>query len=261
MEIEYTNYKSKKTELTFKIKGKTITGITGMDPKELIEILKLQNNYSGTVKMDNIEITNKNINLFKTQISSTEDFNTNMFFKNIYEEMEYIMKHNNMYPKNIEKRIKDAIKIVGLNQTILEKNINLCSNSEIKILKLAFSLLLNPNIIIINEPFKGIDLINQKKIMILLRKISEKYNKLIIFISNNSEILYKYTDNMIIIKNNKVLLSGKTKDVYQKVDILIDNNIDIPKIVNFTYQAKRKKVKIDYHTDIRDLIKDIYKHV
>ena len=40
------------------------------------------------------------------------------------------------------------------------------------------------------------------------------------------------------------------------------NKFDIPDIVMFTYKAKKdKKVKIDYHQDIRDIIKDIYKHV
>ena len=40
------------------------------------------------------------------------------------------------------------------------------------------------------------------------------------------------------------------------------NKIDIPEIIEFTYLAKKQKnVKIDYHKDIRDIIKDIYKHV
>ena len=40
------------------------------------------------------------------------------------------------------------------------------------------------------------------------------------------------------------------------------NKFSIPEIIEFTYLAKKKKsVKIDYHKDIRDIIKDIYKHV
>ena len=39
------------------------------------------------------------------------------------------------------------------------------------------------------------------------------------------------------------------------------NNIEVPEIVQITYLAKKKDVRIDYHKDIRDIIKDIYKHV
>jgi hypothetical protein len=59
-----------------------------------------------------------------------------------------------------------------------------------------------------------------------------------------------------------ILIEGNTKEVYEKVDFLKENRIPLPEIVEFTYSAKKqKKAKIDYHRDIRDLIKDIYKHV
>ena len=67
---------------------------------------------------------------------------------------------------------------------------------------------------------------------------------------------------MIFIKNNQVVLEGKTTEVYQKVEVLKKQKLSIPEIIEFTYLAKKKKeVKIDYHKDIRDIIKDIYKHV
>ena len=91
--------------------------------------------------------------------------------------------------------------------------------------------------------------------------IKEKYNKTIIFITNNSEILYKYADYVVIIKNNKVISNGK-KEIFEDVDLLTTNGVSIPEIVEFTYKAKKKyNIKIDYHNDIRDIIKDIYKHV
>ena len=67
---------------------------------------------------------------------------------------------------------------------------------------------------------------------------------------------------VILLKDNTVFMEGDTKEVYSQVELLKDNNFEIPDIVLFTYLAKNKKdVKIDYHRDIRDLIKDIYKHV
>ena len=54
-----------------------------------------------------------------------------------------------------------------------------------------------------------------------------------------------------------MLISGLTKEVFKEVELLQKNNILLPPILEFTYLArKKKKVKIDYHTDIRDIIKD-----
>ena len=40
-----------------------------------------------------------------------------------------------------------------------------------------------------------------------------------------------------------------------------ENVIPMPYITKVTYLAKNKKVKLTYHKDVRDIIKDIYKHV
>ena len=67
---------------------------------------------------------------------------------------------------------------------------------------------------------------------------------------------------MLFIKNNDILLSGPTNELYLRVDFLKRNKFDIPDIIEFTYITKKKKqVKIDYHKDVRDIIKDIYKHI
>ena len=66
----------------------------------------------------------------------------------------------------------------------------------------------------------------------------------------------------IRLKNEDILLTGPTNELYLRVDYLKKNKLDIPNIVEFTYLAKKKKqVKIDYHKDVRDIIKDIYKHI
>ena len=176
--------------------------------------------------------------------------------------MEYILKQKKIYPKNKQKKINDSLRIVGLDKSILERNIKNISRSETKLLQIAISLLSNPDILVIEEPFNYLDLKSIKNIMNVLRKVKEQYNKIIIFVSNDVEKMYQHTDKIVIYNSKKIVLFGDTKKVFQEVEKLKENKISIPKIVDFTYTAKKeKKVKIDYHSDIRDIIKDIYKHV
>ena len=52
------------------------------------------------------------------------------------------------------------------------------------------------------------------------------------------------------------------QEIMKQVELIKENLIEIPDIVDFTYKAiNNKKIKIDYHKDVRDIIKDIYKHV
>ena len=98
--------------------------------------------------------------------------------------------------------------------------------------------------------------------MMVLRKIKDQYKKTIVLVSNEEEMLLKETDHLIIFKNNRVLIEDKTLDAYRRVEFLKKHKVEVPKIIEFSYLVqKNKKVKIDYHKDIRDIIKDIYKHV
>ena len=119
----------------------------------------------------------------------------------------------------------------------------------------------NPEVIIMIEPFKDFDIKTERRITSLLQIIKEQYDKTIVVISNDTNMLYKYADFLIIEKNHKVIAEGNSKEMLERVDFLKRHGIQVPDIVEFTYLAKKKKVKIDYHKDIRDLIKDIYKHV
>ncbi len=262
MELIYKNISYQESNYSLTINSSDITGITGKDLEKLEKILSLKILPEGNITIDKEKITRENINNYRKIIAKTENIENLKYKTTVAEYLEYIIKKNNLTIKNATKKIIDSLKIVGLNINNLTKDIKELSTSEQELLKISISLLSNPEVIILKEPFHNLDLKNQKKLNLLLTRLKDQYNKVIIIISNNSNQLYKYTNKMIFIKDNKVLLEGNTKDSYMKVDYLIKNKFSIPEIVYFTYIAKKtKKIKIDYHKDIRDIIKDIYKHV
>ena len=136
------------------------------------------------------------------------------------------------------------------------------SSSEKKLLQIAIALLANPTILLLDEPFINLDLKSQKKLQRLLLKLKERYHKTIVIASHDSNLLYTFTEMMIFLKNNAILRKGSTEDLYQNVNFLMRYHYEIPDIVLFTYKVKTtKNIRLEYHKDIRDLIKDVYRHV
>ena len=261
MELKFTNYEFKEKKISFEIEKGTIYGITGQNSKELLEIIALNKLNKGILTINNEKVTKDNINEYRRRISLIgQDLETSQH-KLLNIMIDHIKRHN-LTIKDPIKKIKDSLKIVELPEDILSRNIETISSSEKKLFQLALSLLSNPDIIILDEPIKCLDKSNEKKLIMLLQRLKEQFSKTIIIYSDDSNTLYKYTSNMLFIKNNDILLSGPTNELYLRVDFLKRNKFDIPDIIEFTYLAKKKKqVKIDYHKDVRDIIKDIYKHI
>lgn len=262
MEIRFNKYLVNSKEYSLEINSKDITGIYTNDEYLVQKILSFKYPLKGEIFINEKKITEENINSYQRLVSIVYEYKPIAYIKTVLDYMNIIITNKNLKIKNPNKKIIDSLKIVGLDEKYLLRELNTLSTSEKELIQIASSLLSNPEIVVLTNQLSKLDLLNQKKIFLVLTKLKEQYHKIIVIIDKNANILYKYCTKAIIIKNGNIIASGDIKDVYCKVEMLKKSKIDIPQIVEFTHKAKKtKKVKIDYHKDIRDIIKDIYKHV
>lgn len=263
MEIKLENIRINDWEFSTVLSSKDIIGITGPEYEELLKILHLESLPEGNIKINDTEVTSENnLEFYKTISIVEKEFKKINYLNTVKEHMDYIINYYHLQIKNIEKKEKDSLRIVGLDESILDRNITTLSRSEKKKVEISIGLLSNPEIIIIDDPFVFLDNKSRKRIIMVLKKLKEQFNKLIIIGTQDAEVLYQYTDKMLFVKNKRIFLEAETETGYERVDYLKRNGFAVPERVLFTYKAiKKKKVKIEYHKDIRDIIKDVYKHV
>lgn len=269
MEITLKNigyhYKNKKIldHINLKIEDNHITGITGEHKSLLCEIIdgvKIQS--SGTIMIGTTTSNKENLKWIRKEVSMIHQNYQNQFFTDsVKEEFQFLISRLDYKPKDKNKKIEQALLLVGLDKNYLKKTISSLSSGEKKLFQVAISLIHNPSIIIFDEPFVELDLMNRRKLTKLIKMLKEKYQKTVIISSNDSDMLYELTDDIVILKKGHILAADSTTKVYQNIELLEENDIEIPQLVTFTKLAKDKKVKLAYHRDIRDLIKDVYKHV
>lgn len=260
MELRFTNIGIDKD--SFSIIEKEMNGII-TNQYEKIENLFLLYNDIDNIEINHQKLERSDIKEYKKKISIIKKrINPKDYHLTCYDILLREIQRKELKLKDTNKKIIDSLKIVGMNQSLQDRQIYTLSNKEKKYLQLAISLILNPEVIIVEDAFEYLDMKNEKKLFLLLQRIKDQYNKTIVFVSNRTERIYQYTNYVTIFVANKILLKGKTNEIFKQVDILKENKIEVPEIVEFTYKAiQNKKVKIDYHKDIRDIIKDIYKHV
>jgi len=263
MEISGKNIKYKDFSFDFHISSDEIIGIMGEGKLQLLKILNLDYEVEGNLSFDKHILKESNYNSVKKKISFiTNDMLEMSFMKTVDTYMESIIRNRYLQIKDKDKKKKDALRIIGLNNNYLERLIGTLSSSEKKLIQIAASLLSNPEVILLEDPFLNLDMNLEKKMGRLFQKLKDQYHKTIIFTSDNSDITYKYTNEVFLLKNHEIIVSGKTSDIYKDVETLLKYKLEVPDIVMFSYKVRNKKnIKLDYHKDIRDIIKDIYKHV
>lgn len=235
-----------------------IVGKSGSGKTTLLELITgILKPTTGKVLIDEKEIDNLN-NAF--DIGYVSQDNNQFLQKTVKEELEMLLKLYNYKLKEKNKRINDSLIMVGLNEKYLNLNINNLSSGEKKKLALASALILNPSILIIDEPVIGLDRKTKEELKKIFRILKTRYNKTIIFVSNNLDFVLEVADYVYVLYDKEIVLEGKKMDVLSKTDILKKYGIIGPNITSFeNLVLTKKQIKIGYRYEINDLIKDIYR--
>ena len=184
------------------------------------------------------------------------------FQKTVRKEIEFGMKYFKYKVDQIEKRTIDALKMVGLDESFLNRDPFKLSGGEKRRVAIASVLAFNPEVIIFDEPTNGLDTTSKEMLIKLIKLLKNKYGKTIIVVSHDVDTLYKFVDNVIILSNGKILAEGNKYDVFRNIEYLTEHGVKVPQIVEFIHKMELKTGKVVGNIDdVNDLIKEIYQNV
>ena len=252
---------------TFK-EGK-ITGIMGKSGSGKTTLIELINALiiptKGNIQVGSRVISKtrkiKDINNLRYKIGLVFQVPEEQFFcKTVKEEIEFGMKYFKKSVKSIEKHVSDALIMMGLDDSYLNRNPFTLSSGEMRKVAIASVLAFNPKIIILDEPTIGLDNKSKENLIKIIKLLKNRYKKTIIVVSNDTDLLLRISDNVILLDKGKIILEGNKYDVF-KQDIS-KYGLKRPKIIEFEQLVLEKKgIKIGYRDDINDLMKDVYRYV
>lgn len=255
--LDKVSYEDKIKNISYEFEEEKITSIISAsgEGKTILSYL-----ISGIEKPTSGEITNtyKGRDIGYLFQNAEESF----IFGTVREELIFGLRKYNYKIDNIQKRLEDSLKMVGLPLEYLDRNPFELSSGEKELLSLAVVLSLNPKLIIIDEPIIYLDNKRQEYLIKLLKKLKNSYKKTIILLSSNLDFVSRVTDNYILLKNGKLISSGTNKELLKASDKIKKASIEISKIIDFVNIVKKKKnIDLDVTFDIKELMKDIYRNV
>lgn len=179
-----------------------------------------------------------------------------IIYKSVKEELESSYELSNHKRYSI---VFDALKLVNLNNSYLNRKIDTLSSSELYLVKLASLLILNPKIIILDNPNIYLDSKKLNNFLKIIRTIKRRYKKTIIIFSNDSNFIHAISDYIFVIDEKKILDKGNKYEIFTNNKLLKNCQIELPKIIELEQKVlKSKKINIGFRDNINDLIKDIH---
>ena len=113
-----------------------------------------------------------------------------------------------------EKRIKNILEDVELDESVLEHYPSELSGGQRQRIGIAMALLSNPDILIADEPVSALDVTVQKQVIKLIKKLNERKNLAILFISHDIKVVREICNYIYILKDGELIEEGDSEDLF-----------------------------------------------
>ncbi|MGY8714015.1 MAG: ATP-binding cassette domain-containing protein, partial [Verrucomicrobiia bacterium] len=104
---------------------------------------------------------------------------------------------------------------VGLGAEFLLRYPHEFSGGQRQRISVARALAVEPEFIVCDECVSAMDVSVQAQVLNLLRELQQKRNLTYLFISHDLSVVKFMSDDMIVMKNGKIMESGNAQDIYE----------------------------------------------
>ena len=250
-----------------------IIGKTGSGKSTLIEHINgLLLPTHGEVLVNNVLITNpkskkekrelaKKLKVLRQDVAVLFQFSEQQLFEtSVLKDIIFAPLNYGMSEERAIFKAKELIKLVGLDESYLDKSPFELSGGEMRKVALCGVLALEPKVLILDEPTVALDYKSREEIMTMVKKLKDELNMTIVLISHNMNYVLEYADKVFVLKNGKINFDGTVEELFADEKLLKENSLEQPELLKFYSKLQENNIKLDIfprkYEDLIDALKN-----
>jgi oligopeptide transport system ATP-binding protein len=203
-----------KPQTAFKKTDKSNTDIHQLKVVANLKIKELHGKISEARRInaskDTLKESQKMQMIFQDPISS---LNPRMTVKEIISEG--LVIQGNLSKKVIEKKVEEVLNLVGLSPEYASRYPHEFSGGQRQRIGVARALIMDPNVIIADEPISSLDVSIRAQIINLLFALREKLGLTILFIAHDLSVVRFFCDRIAVMYNGRVVEMADSEELFK----------------------------------------------
>lgn len=163
----------------------------------------------------NASSLSKNIAYVPQHISITYDISVMDFLLMGFNPYLKLLERPGEKHANIAKSYLKEMKI----EILENKDLSTLSGGELQMVLIARALIQDTDFIIMDEPVSSLDLKNQRYVMEKIREVRNRYNKAIIVSLHDPNLIRRYCDSAVLLKNGRVVENGPVLETINRANL------------------------------------------
>lgn len=137
----------------------------------------------------------------------------------------------------IWERVEKSLKAVGMLE-YRSHSPNKLSGGQKQRVAIAGIMAMKPECIILDEPTAMLDPDGRKEVISTIRELNKKEKVTILLITHHMDEV-TYADKVIVMNQGKVVMQGKPREIFSKVDEIKSYRLDVPQVTELAFELKK----------------------
>ncbi|WNS80727.1 energy-coupling factor ABC transporter ATP-binding protein [Domibacillus sp. DTU_2020_1001157_1_SI_ALB_TIR_016] len=138
------------------------------------------------------------------------------------------------------KRAREAIHLVGLPPSVLERSPFDLSGGQMRRVAIAGVLAMKPDVLVLDEPTAGLDPRGRREIMELFHSLKKENSLTCVLVTHSMEDAARYADRLIVMHKGRVAKMGTPRELFRNRASLTALGLDVPETVRLQYMFEEK---------------------
>lgn len=155
-----------------------------------------------------------------------------LFCETVYEEVAYALFSAGLPGEEVDRRVSDALRQVGL-EGLEDERPYFLSKGERQRLAIAVVLAMDPDVLIVDEPTTGQDPTQSREIMELLRGVNAR-GKTVVFITHDMDLVAEYASRVAVLSDGRLLAVGRPRAILADSELMDRAGLEPPQMIELS---------------------------
>lgn len=155
-----------------------------------------------------------------------------LFEETVYRDIAFGPKNMGLDEAEIDRRVRDAARFVGIDDDILARSPFDLSGGQKRRAAIAGVIAMEPEVLILDEPAAGLDPRGREEILGGIRRYQRERRNTVIIVSHSMEDMARYADRITVVSEGALFRTGTPAEIFSDAASLSSVGLDVPQITH-----------------------------
>lgn len=227
-----------------------IIGETGSGKSTLIQhfnaLLKVQNKKKSKVEICGLDASVKrNLKEIRKTVGVCFQYPEHQLFEDTVEkDISYGPKNLGANKEEIPGLVYRAMRMLDLDESFNGRNPFQLSGGEKRRVAIAGIIVMQPKILILDEPMAGLDPIGKIELKKLIKRLHTEVSPTIVIVSHDMDDIAEIADRVLILSKGEIVVDKPVREAFNNEELIKGLHLDLPSAMKIANKLIAKGVKI-----------------